>query len=102
MFLPVGAAFRALTRTVEFRTIPRGAILARARKARALVATPIVARLVVTGLVKTRLVEIARAVAGRTRIALAPVLALLPRLGIATLRPIAEILARTPVRRAAR
>ena len=77
MLLPVGAAFgpsrvalRSLAGTVEFR-----AILARTRKARTLLAAAVVARPI-----KARLVEIARAVAGGTGIALAAILALLPRL----------------------
>ena len=78
MLLPGAAAF---ARTIEFRTtvarrrtielrpltkrtIALRTILARARKSRTLIAAAVVARLV-----ETRLVEIARAVAGGTRIA---------------------------------
>jgi hypothetical protein len=76
MLLPVGAAFPrvalaipVLARTIEFRPI-----VARTGKARTLLAAAIVARPV-----KARLVEIARAVTGGTGIALAAILALLPR-----------------------
>ncbi len=75
MLLPVGAAFGPLTRTIKFRTIAGGTILARTREARTLVAAAIVA-----GTVEARLVETARAIAGGTGIALAAILALLPRL----------------------
>ena len=96
MFLPVGAAFRALTRTVEFRTVFAGAIEFRTLAERTVTGGAILARLVVARFVKTRLVEIPRTVT-RAGIAFATIIALLPRLGIAALRPIAEILARATV-----
>ncbi len=74
MFLPVGAAFRALARTIELRAIAGGTIFARTREARTFLAAAIVARAI-----KSRLVEIARTVPGWTGIALAAILALLPR-----------------------
>jgi hypothetical protein len=104
MLVPVGAAFGAsrvavaipLTGTIEFR-----AILARTRKARTLLAAAVVARPV-----KARLVEILRTVTGRTGIALAAILALLPRLRIAavptTIGTVTKILSRAPIGRAAR
>ena len=75
MLLPVGAAFGPLTRAVELRTIAGGTILARTREARTLVTTAIVA-----GAVEARFVETARAIAGGVGIAVAAILALLPRL----------------------
>jgi hypothetical protein len=69
MLLPVGATSRPLAGTVEFRPI-----LTRTRKARTLLAAAVVARPV-----EARLVEIARTVTGGTGIALAAILALLPR-----------------------
>ena len=116
MLLPVHAAFRPLAagaielafspffavtlpaRTVEFRAVgaikPRPIperpvalhpILARTRKSRALVTPTIIARTVETRLVETRPCATFFASAS---------LALLPRLGLAARRPIAEILAR--------
>ena len=70
MLLPVGAALGALARPVELRPI-----LARTGKARTLFATAVVA-----GAIKARLVEIARSITGGTRITLAAIFALLPRL----------------------
>ena len=96
MLLPIGAACRSLAGTVEFR-----AILARTREARTLLAASVVARSV-----KARLVEIARAFAGGTGIALAPILTLLPRLGITaistTIGTVTKILARASIGRTAR
>ena len=97
MLLPVGAAFGPLGADDRISDDPRGTILARTRKPRTLIAAAVVARLV-----EARLVEIPRAIAGGTGIALAAILALLPRLGIAAIGAIAKILARAAIRRTAR
>src|ERR1700742_2242021 len=96
-------------RAITLGTVAVETILARTRKPRALVAAVIFARLVVTGFIRARLVEISGAITRRTGIAAGMIgrtrVALLPRLGIAAIRAAirtaAEILARTPVGRAA-
>ena len=128
MLLPIGTAFGAiprvaiaiptravelrtiLARTIEFRTLAKrtiafGTIAARARKTRTFIAAIAVARLVVTRLVELWTIEIPRALASGTRIALRTIrrgrLSLLPRFGIAAvpakfpvaIRTTAEILA---------
>ncbi|MBK5656449.1 MAG: hypothetical protein I4N50_32610 [Rhizobium sp.] len=77
-------------RPAELRTITLLAIIARTREPRPLIATAIVARPV----------ELARAVAEWTRTALGAIgaaLPLLPRLGFAARRTVAEILARATI-----
>src|SRR5437868_6865847 len=99
MLLPVGAAFGSsrvavaipLAGTVEFRTV-----LARTRKPGTFFAAPVVTRAV-----KAWLVEIARTVTGGTGIALAAILALLPRLCVAAIPTaigtVTKIFSRPPV-----
>jgi len=88
MLLPVGATLRALTRTIELRTLAEwpiafGAILARARKPRALLTATVFPRFVETGLVEARSVEIPGAFTRRAGVAAGVVgrrgIALLPR-----------------------
>ena len=107
MLLPVGTALGTLApavatisafavaipaRPAELRPVALLAVIAGPRETRPITATAVVARLVVT-----RLVKIPRTIAWRTRVAITAVITLLPRLGLATRRPIAEILARPTI-----